>query len=388
MNRAFTLLALLPLSLAASSSIAEPVQIASIRTEAARAEAEAARLTKAAESERGEAARLAAERLAAAAEITAAEARISEADAVLAEREEAVRAGAARLARQQAPAAALVAGLVNLGRRPPMVSLADRQGLNELVRMRALLDVAVPYIRARSAGLAAEIEANRALAAGARAARSGLAAARTELAQRQQKFAALEARSIGRAASFEAGALGAGDRMIVANEGIAALGTEQERARAARRLAGELAAAPPAPRRPIAPDSRGPAPPFAVSLPVEAPVIDGLGQVSAAGIRSRGTTFAARAGTPVLVPADGRLVFAGPFRRHDGIAIIDHGGGWMTLLIGVRPTAPRGTRLSRGAPLGRALGPVSFELSTKGRPVSAVLIAGSSRSLSIKANGG
>jgi septal ring factor EnvC (AmiA/AmiB activator) len=224
--------------------------------------------------------------------------------------------------------------------------------------------------------------------ASARAARGTLAAARSELAQRQQKFAALEARSIGRAASFDAGALGAGDRMIVAKEGISALGTEQQRAQAARRLASELALLPPAPPRPFAPDSRPQNPPFAVSLPVDAPVTGGLGQVSDSGIRSRGTTFASRAGAPVLVPADGRLVFAGPFRLHDGVAIIDHGHGWMSLLIGVRPTEAKGARLTRGAPLGRALGPVTFELSTNGRPVSAALIAGSSRSLSIKANGG
>ena len=52
-----------------------------------------------------------------------------------------------------------------------------------------------------------------------------------------------------------------------------------------------LAAFPAAPPRPFAPDSRPPAPPFALVVPVDAPVIDGLGQVSTSGIRSRGTTF-------------------------------------------------------------------------------------------------
>ena len=381
MNRALTPLPILIALLAGSSGIAQPSgdsAIAAVRAEAVRAEAEATRLTKAADQARGEAARLAAQRLAAAADITAAEARISEADAMLKARETLVRDSAARLAEKQAPVAALVAGVVNLGRRPPLVSLAADRDLAQMVRMRALLDVAVPRIRARSQALAADLEANRRLVEQAKSARTALDLARASLTRRQQQFAALEARSLDRAASLDAGALGADDRMLAASEGADTLGSERDRARAARRLASELGFLPAAPRRPFAPDSRPLSPPFALVVPVDAPVIDGLGQISISGIRSRGTTFAARAGAQIRVPADGILIFAGPYRRHDGIAIIDHGKGWMSLLIGVRATQPKGTRLSRGALLGTALGPVTVELSTKGRPVSAILIAGSS----------
>lgn len=372
---------LLPLILAASSSIAQPSgeqAISAVRAEAVRAEADAARLTRAADAARGDAARLAAQRLAAAADIAAAEARISEADTMLTAREALVRDSSARLAAKQAPVAALVAGVINLGRRPPLVSLAADRDLAQMVRMRALLDLAVPRIRAQSAALAGELAANRRLVDQAKAARVALATARTALTQRQQQFAALEARSLGQAAVFDAGASGADDRMLTATEGVSALGNERDRARAANRLASELAALPGAPHRPFAPDSRPPAPPFALIVPVDAPVIDGLGQISTSGIRSRGTTFAARPGAPVLVPADGTLVFAGPYRRHDGIAIIDHGHGWMSLIVGVRAIQPKGSRLTRGDVLGKALGPVSIELSTNGRPVSAILIAGSS----------
>ena len=377
--------------LAASSGLAQTspeAAIATVRAEAIQAEAEAQRLSAAAGQARGEAAKLAAERLAAAASITAAEARISEMDVRLAAREALVRANAAKLAQKQAPVAALVAGLVNLGRRPPLVSLADDRDLTHMVRMRALLDVAVPRIRANSAALAAELAASRQLADDARQSRQQVAEARATLAKRQQAFAQLEARSLDRAARLDAGALGADDRMLTASEGVASLGNQWERERAGRRLARELALLPSAPRRPFAPDSRRSTPPFGFILPVEAPVIDGLGQISTSGIRARGTTFATRAGAPVLVPADGILVFAGPYRRHDGIAIIDHGKGWMSLLVGVRPTATKGARVARGALLGRALGPVTLELSIDGRPQSAALIAGSSQSLSIKANAG
>ena len=321
---------------------------------------------------------MAAERLAAAAAIIAAEARLSAMDADLAARDAVVRGNAARLAEKQAPVAALVAGLVNLGRRPPLVSLADDHDLTQMVRMRALLDAAVPRIRARSAALSAELEASRRIAEGARHARRQVAMARAELAKRQLAFAQLEIRSLDRAARFDAGALGADDRMLSASEGVAALDNEWERERAGRRLAGELAKLPDASRRPFGPNSKPPRIPFSFTLPIDARVVDGLGQVSASGIRSRGTTFAARIGSPVMVPADGVLIFAGPYRRHDGIAIIDHGGGWMSLLLGVRPAFAKGQRVARGTILGRALGPVTIELSNRGQPQSAALIAASS----------
>ena len=88
------------------------------------------------------------------------------------------------------------------------------------------------------------------------------------------------------------------------------------------------------------------------------------------------------------MPADGTIAFAGPFRRHDGVVIIDHGRGWMSLLTGVRAERRKGERVRAGEPLGRALGPVSVELSTNGRPVSAALIAGSSQLLSNRRKSG
>ena len=391
MKRALTWTLMVSPLLAASSSIAQPspeTTIAHVRADAVRAEAEAQRLSTAAGRARGDAARLAADRLAAAAAITAAEARISEMDVSLAARTALVRENEARLAEKQAPVAALVAGLVNLGRRPPLVSLADDHDLTQMVRMRALLEIAVPRIRANSAALSAELAASRDLADDARAARGKLAAAHATLSRRQRAFARLETRALGRAAQLDAGALGADDRMLSASEGVATLGNQWERERAARRLARDLASLPSSPRRPFTPNSELQAPPLSFLLPVEAPVTDRLGQVSASGIRSRGTTFATRPGMPVLVPADGILIFAGPYRRHDGIAIIDHGKGWMSLLVGVRPTLTKGSRVARGALLGRALGPVTIELSINGRPRSAALIAGSSQSLSIKAKAG
>ena len=105
-------------------------------------------------------------------------------------------------------------------------------------------------------------------------------------------------------------------------------------------------------------------------------------------MRTRGLTLATRSGTEVLVPAAGIVRFAGPFRDYDGIAIIDHGGGWMSLIVNVRSAVEPGTRVAAGDRLGRALGPLGVELSHNGRHTSPALIAGSSATLSNKAKGG
>jgi septal ring factor EnvC (AmiA/AmiB activator) len=80
--------------------------------------------------------------------------------------------------------------------------------------------------------------------------------------------------------------------------------------------------------------------------------------------------------------------YAGPFRDYDGILIIDHGGGWMSLIVNVGSTLRQGDRVAIGQIIGRALGPLQVELSQNGRRISPALIAGSSQSLSKAPKGG
>jgi murein hydrolase activator len=392
LRRISLLIAAGPLLLAAASAPviaqSEPVDVAleRARSEAMAAEADMRRLEQAAAEARDEAAKLAAERQAAAAAIVASEARISAADAELSLAKALVAQRTERLARRQAPLAALLAGIVSMGRRPPLLGIADSSSLDEFVRVRALLDTTLPVIRARSAALSAELAESRRLQGAAAAARGRLGQAQGELEKRQQRFAVLETRAAERAAALGAGAVGASDVVVASSESEARLLSGAARRRAELRLAAELGGLPAASARP------GPAkpstPPVAYLLPVAAPLTEGVGSISDTGIRSRGVTLAAYAGARVQVPADGTIAFAGPFRRHDGVVIIDHGRGWMTLMTGVRTSLRKGDRVKAGEPLGRALGPISVELSTNGRPVSAALIAGSSQLLSNKGKSG
>ena len=117
-------------------------------------------------------------------------------------------------------------------------------------------------------------------------------------------------------------------------------------------------------------------------LPANVPVTTGLGSVSESGVSSRGLTLATPRGLPVVAPAAGIVRFSGPFRNFDGIVLIDHGNGWMSVLLNIVSPLKAGSRVRLGDPIGRSLGPLGVELSQNGRRVSPAIIAGSSQTLS------
>ena len=106
------------------------------------------------------------------------------------------------------------------------------------------------------------------------------------------------------------------------------------------------------------------------------------------GVRSRGVQLATAPETKLAVPADGVVRYSGPFRDYDGIVILDHGGGWVSLIVNVSSPLKAGDKVRLGDPLGRALGPIDVELWRNGRRFSPALIAGSSQTLSMNGKGG
>ncbi len=377
-----------PLLLAAASAPVAPIA-ESADAALARAQAEArgaarrlASLEKEARKAGDEAARLRAEQTAAAAAIEESEARIGESDARLRLAQAQVALAEQRLGRKRAPLAALLAGLVTMGRQPPILTLADQGSVDEIVRVKVLLDATMPVIQRRSAALQAELSDRRRLAQQADSARAALADGRAELAKRQQRFAELEAKAAERAQRLAGEAFGAGDRVLASDEALALTSSEAAARQQERQVASRLAQLDFAPPRPMRGDSALPPLDFGYSLPVEAPLLEGLGSVSRAGIASRGVKFATARGAPVIAPADGEVLFAAPYRGEDGIVIIDHPDGWTSLLLGISSAKPKGSKVRRGEFLGRALGPLGVELRRDGVPVSPALIAASSVPLS------
>jgi len=357
--------------------------------EQASAEAETARLDKIASGARDEAARLQAQQAAAAQGIEAAEARITAADANLRLLRAAAELRRAQLQREQEPIASLLSGLVMMGRRPPLLAVADGgASADELVRVRVLLDTTLPVIRARTSALSAQLTEQQRLQLQAELASAELLKSRQQLSDRRQQFASLEAKALAASATAQNQALATGDVALAAGENVSGLQSAAAGSRAAWAIASQLLADDPAPLRPVAPEGTRAGAPFAYLLPAKAPVSQGLGSVDANGVRSRGLTLSTGRGTQLLVPASGVIKFAGPFRSHDGVVIIDHGRGWMSLIVNVSATLKPGDRVEIGQPLGRSLGAVEVQLSQNGRRVSPALIAGSSATLSNRPKSG
>jgi septal ring factor EnvC (AmiA/AmiB activator) len=386
------ILVALPL-LAAASAPVQPAgvslddQLKQARSEQATAEAEAAKLEQAAAKAKGEAERLHAQQAAAAQALEAAEARITAADAQLRIASAFVASHRRQLAEQQRPVASLLAGLAMMSRRPPLLAIADEHSVDELVKVRILLKSTLPVIRARTAGLAAQLSQGQELEEAAAAARAELIQSQADLGARRQRFAALEQRAIQMAAASGGEALNAGDVAIAAGENVEQLSNAAANNRGILVVASQLASAESAPPRPLPAEGRAPVA-LAYELPAAAPVTEGLNAVNASGVQSRGLTLATYRGAPVTAPASGTVRFSGPFRDYDGILIIDHGGGWISLLVNVGSELKPGDKVQLGQPVGRALGPLLVELSQNGRRMSPALIAGSSASLSKASKGG
>jgi septal ring factor EnvC (AmiA/AmiB activator) len=117
--------------------------------------------------------------------------------------------------------------------------------------------------------------------------------------------------------------------------------------------------------------ARGP-----ITEPTSAKVIRYYGQRNKLGQTERGITYATRPGAQIVAPHDGLIAFAGPFEGYGQILIIEHDGGYHTLLAGLeRLDTSTGQWVLAGEPVG-AMGanPIDgkglyLELRRNGRPI-------------------
>jgi septal ring factor EnvC (AmiA/AmiB activator) len=106
---------------------------------------------------------------------------------------------------------------------------------------------------------------------------------------------------------------------------------------------------------------------------VEGRLVTGTGEISDAGVHARGLTFETDGSTDVVAPRAGRIVYAGNFRSYGRIVILDHGGGWTTLITSLEDVSvPVGRTIPMGALIGRTprrSSMVTVELRRNGRPI-------------------
>lgn len=167
----------------------------------------------------------------------------------------------------------------------------------------------------------------------------------------------------------------------------------------------------PAPARPAAParastssevaalSTLRPARPFAQSqgslaFPAQGRVVIGFGERDGSS-ETRGITIQTGPGAQVIAPYDGQVVFAGPFRDYGLLLIIEHGGGYHSLLAGLeRIDSAVNQTLLAGEPVGVMARPgdgnprLYLELRQNNRPVNPLpWLAAPTRTLTGKVSG-
>lgn len=299
-----------------------------------------------------------------------------------------------------------LAALERLAMTPPGAAVVSAAPL-DLARGEMLLALAVPELQRRSQLLEADIAglnelsgdiAQRrskatALAADVEAERREITSLLVQKAELQRQTAAQAAAEQARSAKLAAEAKDLKDLLdrIAAEQAAQAKAAqeqaERERAaqeeaaqeRAAQEKAAQAAAPPagtapstaPAPTAPPAaapatpppqsaalPPQPGsmrpfPATPGGLVMPVAGPIVGHFDQPDATGAQEKGILIQTQPGTPVLAPFDGQVVYRGPFRSYGEILIIQHSGGYHTVLAGLgRSDAAIGQWVLAGEPVG------------------------------------
>lgn len=100
-----------------------------------------------------------------------------------------------------------------------------------------------------------------------------------------------------------------------------------------------------------------------IRLPATGLLLSGFGQPNNAGGKTEGMTIATRPNAQVVAPFDGKIVFAGPFRRYGQLLILSVGEGYHVLLAGMtRIDGSVGQSVLAGEPLGHMGGPANENL--------------------------
>ncbi|WP_237152840.1 murein hydrolase activator EnvC family protein [Oryzibacter oryziterrae] len=264
-----------------------------------------------------------------------------------------------RLARNSANEATIRASLVSrravlievlataqrIGRRPPPALVVSPDDALKAVRSAIILGAVLPEIRTEAEALEGNLSALVSVRQQAEAERDRLKASAIAIAEEHQRLALLseEKKKLAESRRTDLEAERAKAESLAANartleELIAGLDRQLKAARRAQGLDGLQAG-----ETPQKPDQTGrlqPAMPFAEArgkllMPVRGVAIQSYGDDNGLGGLSQGISVATRAGAQVTAPADGRVVYAGPFRAYGQLLILDAGDGYHVVLAGM-----------------------------------------------------
>lgn len=373
MKRLWTLAAVtvsLGLGAALSAQGSDIDALRNAKARAAEAERRSEVLRQEAASAEGTADRLLAQRAAMAAEIDAANAQIAAARARIAIIAGRQREHAAALGEASEPLLRLNSLLQKMTQQPVSLMLAQPGSRRDYVHLRATMAAIEPAIAGRTAALRRQIAAQRELRAQELVAIRSLDAARKQLAERRTSLAALENESRDKAVMLGADAALEYERAIGQGERARDLVEQIDMNRDATQNASALAEldAPPARKGGAVEGRTG-----AYVLPAKGRIVAGFGELNPTGYRERGIRLAVAPSARIVAPAAGTITYAGRYRSYGNIMIIDHGGGWTTLVAGIEELGvARGANVAQGAYIGSAAADtpeIMIELRRYGRTI-------------------
>ena len=275
----------------------------------------------------------------------------------------------------------VLAALQRIGRRPPPALIASPAGALPAVRTASVLGAVLPEMRDQVAALAADlssllavrkkIDDERDTLKQQLASLGGERTRMTALVDERQKQEAEREKALmaerTRATDLAKQAGTLKDLIAKLEQGL------DPATRAAREAArGE--------QRPLStlqdPGRMAPSVAFAslrgrVPIPVNGVKLKVFGDSDGTGGTEKGASIATRAGAQVTAPADGWVVYAGPFRSYGQLLILNVGGGYHVLLAGMdRISVDLGQFVLTGEPVA---------VMGNGSQIAAILATGSSQ---------
>lgn len=305
----------------------------------------------------------------AAADVQRREREVSEIESTLATLGESEAEKAAALKRGRADLSATLVALQRLSTLPRQALLFGPDSPIDMARSARLLGIVTPVLDARARALQSELNEMKELRQEMARRRDDLTGALAQLARDNQSLAALVAKKAGQRKSTLAETEATKQRLarladqaknlqdlisrleqteaMTPSEPVATAPSDDE----------QVAALTPAPM----PRSEKPADLRAfpkdlkkLTAPANGRLVRKFGSATETAGTMKGAEIETRPGAQIVATFDGQIVFEGPFRGYGQILIIEHGGGYHTVLAGLdRVVAEVGQWLKAGEPIGR-----------------------------------
>src|SRR5580658_3998771 len=280
------------------------------------------------------------------------------------------------LERRRAAIADVLAALQRMGSNPPPAILVKPNDMSEAVRAATVMGAVIPELKSETEAVRHDLDALAAT-------RDSIARERDELTRRGQALAVDKMRLAALVDARQQSLASAQDALgsqrqresdlarqatslkdLIAKLDAAAAAAHTTEAAAAAEIEARARAA-----RGVDPGRLKPEIAFGdakgqVPLPAAGAILKSFGSPDGLGGTERGVSLATPAGATVSAPADGAVLFCGPYRTYGQLLIIDAGAGYYVLLAGMdRINVESGEFVLAGEPVG-VMGDGSVRMAT------------------------